>query len=125
MCVCVIYIKYRSRIKKNWGHSKCCLRFSKINSEEGQKVNIKGNHPFGVWVRRKVGYLTMTCMLSITVIASVKNVGYWICNVSLRTIHSKLEMCAFEFIYFTLIVALILNGCFQNIKGNGLLNIGQ
>ena len=31
---------------------------------------------------------------SITVIARVKKLGYWICNVSLRRINFKIEMCA-------------------------------
>ena len=31
---------------------------------------------------------------SITVIARGKILGYWICNVSLRRINSKIEMCA-------------------------------
>ena len=30
---------------------------------------------------------------SVTVIARVKKMGYWICNVSLRRINSKIEIC--------------------------------
>ena len=54
---------------------------------------------------------------SITVIMTVKNVGYWICNVSLERIYLKIEMCACVLGIF---VALILNGYFPNSTGDGL-----
>ena len=31
---------------------------------------------------------------SITVIARLKHLGYWVCNVSLKIINSKIEICA-------------------------------
>ena len=54
---------------------------------------------------------------SITVIARLKKFAMFL----LRELLPKYKHMLFE-LWMTVIVALILNGCFHNIKGTGLLN---
>ena len=59
---------------------------------------------------------------SITVIARVKNRAIGFAMFLLRELIPKYKYVRFEY-FMKVIVALNFNGCFRNIKGNGLLNI--
>ena len=81
------------------------------------------------WVGRRVGYLATTFVLKehttqYNCDSENTKLGYWICNASLRRINSKIEICAL-WIFLKVIVVLILNGCFRNIKGNRLRNFRE
>ena len=53
---------------------------------------------------------------SITMIARLKYLGYWICNISLRRINFKIEICALRMFYEG-DCCTNFDGCFRKLKG--------
>ena len=95
----VLQIQYNKRFNAHI-HSKLLQRTFVVgaSSDLGQPFRPRQKRWVWIWEENRLsGYdirADGALPPSITVIAGVENLGYWICNVSLKRVNSKIDLCA-------------------------------